>query len=798
MQRLSRASGALVAAALVLTAVASYLEMPFGLSAPAQTAGVIVALLAILFARGTEEPEALRVPLATAAAAGAAAALLSAAGWFGGSPGFSHDWKWPLTQQQLHELPAILASTWLPWGSGAPAVQAVGSYPVTLGAWALGWIVPPQVALLALIAGLGALGGISIAALAAACGLRREMQVAVAFVYAVMPAWFDRLCAGHLAWLLGYALFPLSLAIARAPEIGPRRRAAALGAIWGIAGAQIQFLLFFPLCALAFLRSRIASGAAGFAFAAGLQLPALVAIAIALRFNSFSDQHANLSWQAAQSEPLFLSLVSAADPAHYFRDWQSPAAFWMSLAFVALAGLGAARSTLGRVLGALWIAASLWSSGLAGPLAAPFSWLFLYVPQAIALREFAHAQALVAPIALVLAALGIERVMGSMRALPPYAIAAALVLAALPISLPGLTARAGTIARAVPADAGRDAAAAAIASLAGDGQVLWWPGLQPLAAGDTRGGVDSDAFVTGAHAPYAEYLPTPAFAQTMQAFARGDSATGILLAHQGVQAVVVRDSVRSLSPIVAGAPPLPQRAFAAMGLLPSGDYGAYHIYRVAAYRGNVAAFKYRAIAGDWFDVVRAARRTNDDAVTIPPPAPHGCAAFRPTPAYTTDDVRVAWVPLVAAPALYRDFDSAFDDVVVTSDRTAVLPADVVLAASPGAPYRWMRAQTARAVLARGPLGLWLAARCGGTSSPPGSDSTQLPYALALRAGLNPARLASAADEQARGSVLVDGALHGVAASRVPANEFDGAASDRTWMLWVFVALVAIACVALAI
>lgn len=637
-----------------------------------------------------------------------------------GVPAFTHDWKWPLTTLQSHDQLAALSSIWLPWGSGAPAVQALGNYPIALYGWLFGYVVSQQLALVLLIALLGACAALSVRLLAARTGLAAPYQVALCLSVCALPAWFNRLSAGHLEWLLGCALFPAALALTLTRE-NRARTAGSLGVLWGLAGGQLQFLFFFPLAALpGVMRARRAGVAiVGLLLALALQTPAIVSAFYAHSVGAFADDRANLTWQLAQSDPLRLALISGADPAHYFGGWENPFTVAFSFLAITLAAFGSLRTGLTRILATVWIVAAIWSSGLNGPLAVPIAWLFTHYPDMIALREFAHAQAIVAPIFAVLVAHGVASLRARV-AVAPVIAGAAVFAALLPITAAFFFGGVPSIARPIAPSFDRDTLARTIAALPGSGQILWWPGLEPVAIDASRGGVDSDAFVTGAHAPYAEYRPTPALAQAMTALDQSDRATCGLLGDLGVAAVIVRRNAT----IPAGTAfsslhaPLAARLERA-GLPLLATYGVDELYRVPCYRGRFTIAPATTVAGDWTAVISIARMNGaTDERTVPPPAPHACRVmpFAP-PSYRFDDVTRDWVPLSELDAQFLAFDNAFANVFVTSDASRA-PRTWVLAAKRHAAYTWIDAQTARKWIPQ-TLAVWNAAVCApGTRSLP--------------------------------------------------------------------------------
>ncbi|HTV92943.1 MAG TPA: hypothetical protein VMG98_09525 [Verrucomicrobiae bacterium] len=716
----ARIKPALFAAAIVAMALADRLDyLPFVATAiQVLAAALCFGLLLIRPVSNAQTDAAARLNPLASALLGAAGAIAGAFGWVAGAPGFAHDWKWPLDAVQSHDQLATLGSIWLPWGSGAPAVQALGTYPITLLSWILGYLLPSNFALLALLACIGACGGVGAGLLAARIGLAKPYQAVLALTFAAMPVWFNRLNAGHLQWLLAYALFPGALALAMS-SMRARRVAGGLGALWGVAGGQAQFMLFFPLAALPFAaRSRrLIPAAIGALLMLGLQIPAIVAMAYAVHANAFAQQRTNLTWQSAQSDPLAMALLSGADAAHYFAHWETPVAFALSFGALILIAAGAFRNAFTRVLAAIWLLSAIWSSGLDGPLRSPMAWLFTHVPDAIVLREFTHAQAVTAPIVAILAAAGAAAMLRTSRA-PAWAGAVLLFVALLPLTFAAFSGAVTRTTASVAPSPDRDAIVDTIRALPQSGQILWWPGLAPVSVAGTRGGVDSDAFVTGTHAPYAEYRPTAALAQAIVALAAGDRATCGLLADLGVQAVVVRD----------GTSVPPGAAFASLSLPSANDLtraglreiakrGPYHLYEVPCYRGRFTVANDAALRGDWSSIVPIARRFGaTDEITSAPQPPQGCSSAPfDAASYDSTDIARDWVPLSSLDPLFLNYDNAFDEVFLTRDRSRQVTT-WVLAATANASYTWMSPQLANRRLDR-TLAVWKMARCSGAAKP---------------------------------------------------------------------------------
>jgi hypothetical protein len=709
-----RIKPAVFAAAVVAMALADRFDyLPF-LATAIQLIAAAICLALVLMRPANEAPveEAPALnPLGTGLL-GALGAIFGVFGWLRSAPGFAHDWKWPLDAAQSHDQLATLASIWLPWGSGAPAVQALGTYPIAMLGWVLGYALPSNLALLTLLGIIGACAGLGTGFLAARVGLSKPYQAVLALAVVAMPVWFNRLNAGHLEWLLGYALFPGALALAMHPG-RTLRRAGGLGALWGIAGGQAQFLLFFPLAALPFVmraRAQIAASV-GLLLMIGLQIPAIVAMAYGTHVDAFAQQRTNLTWQSAQSDPLALALVSGADAAHYFAHWQSGIGFALAFGAIIFAAIGAFRNALTRTLAAVWLLSAIWSSGLDGPLASPIAWLFTNIPDAIALREFTHAQAITAAAFIILAAAGVAANLRTAKA-PSWSGPVLAFFLLLPLTFAAFS---GAITRITPPAASspdREAVVNQIDALPESGQILWWPGLPPVSFANSRGGVDSEAFVTGRHAPYAEYRPTAALAQAIVALNASDRAACGLFAGLGIQAIVVRDGTTIPSGAAFSSLSVPSaQTMQRAGLREIATEGPYHLYAVPCYRGRFTLASDATITGDWSSIVPIARRRGaTDELTNDPAPPIDCTVVPfDAASYESTDVAREWVPLSALDRLFLNFDNAFDDVFVTRDASLRLTT-WALAAPADAPYTWMPPQRANRLLPRG-LAVWRLARC---------------------------------------------------------------------------------------
>ena len=667
--------------------------------------------------------------------------------WLGhGVPAFAHDWKWPLLTAQLDAWPSILHSLWLPWGAGAPAVQELAQYPIVLLAWTVGRVLSPAWSLYLVLALLFVICATGAARCTRAYGLERSWQAMIALLYPLAPAATNRLSAGHLPWLLGYALVPwmIAFAVQRAQLWTSAGR---LGILWGFAAAQVQFLVIAPVAMLAAGRRAwrwdIALAAA---IACGLQAPMIAALLFGHPAAAFAPAHANIDWQLAQSSRATLSLAGAADPAGYFQTFEPSAELYLT-PLIALAFFGAFVTARAVPLAMVWIGSALWVAGMRGPLASIFSYAFSHVLALSAFREFSHAEVLVMLPMLVLAAFGARALAGNRIAagLATFAIALA------PAAWPGLTASAASLDAPVRVE--YSFVAQAIAKLPGNGAVLWMPSVQPMRMAETRGGADSLAFPIGDHPPFVEYRPSVPLIIATRALANGDRAACGLLADLGIQAVVMRARVETV-PSLQGAAFVAQeatlRAKVAAERVPSPIRGglkslvlsgADQAYVVPCYRGTLTWAQASVVRGDWTTLHALARGGASDEITLPPAPPFGVVAGPPPRStYQSDDIARDWVPLSQGDAYADRFAGAFDDVAITSRPDAPFDGAAALASGGNGSYAWMSAAKMRELLRRGPVAVWQVGKNGDDKTrdvrldalAKTSGRRAIPYALFVR------------------------------------------------------------------
>jgi hypothetical protein len=660
-------------------------------------------------------PRELLVP----SALGALAWCITIWPWFGrGIPAFAHDWKWPLLRAQLDAWPSMLHSLWLPWGAGAPAVQELAQYPIVIAAWIFGHALSPAWTLYLILGLLFIAGATGAAACAHAFDLDVRWQRLIAFVYPLAPAVTNRLSAGHLPWLLGYAIVPwiVYIAVAREPSRG---RAGALGMLWGCAAAQVQFLIIAPLALfVAGKRALSRDIALAAIIACALQAPMIAALVWGHPGAAYASAHANGDWQLAQSARASLALAGAADPAGYFERFEANAELFLA-PLLALAFLAAWYMPRAAPLGLLWLGSALWSAGLRGPLAAPLAYAFDHSLVSSAFREFSHTEVLATLPLLLLAALG-ARMLAARRGAIALGV---LAFACFPAVWPSIAGDAARFDVAVQPEPAYASLADSIAALPGNGSVLWLPSTQPMRMSDARGGADSLALPIGAHPPFVEYRPSVPLVVAIRAIDEGDRAACGLLADLGVQAVVDRTDVTSV-PGQDKRDSLAPGNLDRVGLHLIERDSAASLYGVPCYKGRITWASASVVRGDWLALRSLARVGATDEITLPPRPPARLAAWPPPePTYESVDVARGWVPLSQADAFVRRFAGAFDDVVVTSRVDAPMEGSAELASTGAGSYSWRTQAQVRALLRVQPVAIWMSG-VSDTSRSPNSSLEQ--------------------------------------------------------------------------
>lgn len=450
----------------------------------------------------------------------------------GSIPAFRHDWSWSPTVIQAWQQALQATSYRSDDNFGAYNYYSFDAPYLTIVA-ALSAIVTPGPAV--------ALYGVAVLLTAAytmhgllrRAGIGRTGTVTGCAAYVLAPLVVDQLGAGHLAYLLAYAAFPAALVGADLLAGDHRRGVITLCASAPFLTVQPQFAAFFAIGALVLAVARRSMSIA----VAGLIPIALLPLTLAIAFlahpsDALSVDHVVLHYQAANGVPLSAALFGTGYPAGYDvvpEPLQIMRILGGSVGWLALL-LAAWRSEWARCVAFCGLLGVAGISGVHGPLAQLFVWLYLHVPAMALFRENFHFAALVAlPIALGLAWL--TQRLPIVGAIATLAFTISAVLAHPLTSIPRYnTTEIATISRAIAA--------------APPGPIFFVPTLQPLTASIGHGS-DPDGFPFPHHHVLFEYVPTaPLF--SLDSVLRRSPANGISrLRAAGVRYVLLRTGWRS-------------------------------------------------------------------------------------------------------------------------------------------------------------------------------------------------------------------------------------------------------------
>ena len=461
-------------------------------------------------------------------------------------PAFQQDWAWPLARPLAFEWFKSFVGLWdarstahanlLPWQAYAVAAQfalvAVCGVANGLALW---------------IAFLEFLAAAACIAMLSAFGVTSwPARFTAAFFYALSPVVLTRVAAGHLAYLLGYALLPLIVALARRTVERPQAmRAVTLGIAIGAAASQIQFLAiaWVAIVPVLFVVARAPGWprriAAAAALSIAVQLQALLPLAFGSAAAVYAAQPALLSFEYNNSAPAGLAPVMLGYFTHYYETY-APAGAVLSLyvllaVAVALALFSGRRS--GGVAIALIVAGSVLTAGLYGPLSGLLGWSFERVSYAAAFRDLHYFAAITA--------LGIALALGTGLQRLPGAVALVVVAVAAIGCVPAL---AGAELRPliVPAVYVADALAdMRIAADNGPGRVLWLPAEEPLGLiGASNEGRDFTAYGPQSNPSVSDDYQNPQLAYAL-ATLRSGAPDWNAFAQLNVRYLVFRRYVRS-------------------------------------------------------------------------------------------------------------------------------------------------------------------------------------------------------------------------------------------------------------
>lgn len=424
----------------------------------------------------------------------------------------------------------------LPWQTYAVAAQVVGI--VVFG---------PSVGLAVWIAALEFGAAVGCGLMLAAFGVRSQpARFTAALFYALGPVVFTRIAAGHLAYLLAYALLPLAVCFAR-QTIEARRMTAAvvLGVVVGIAGCQVQFfaIAVLAIVPLAAVVPRAAGWPWRLALAAGIavsvQLQALLPLALSSTASMYAGQPALLSFEYNNSSPFTSAPIMLGYFTHYYDSHALAGAFvalYALLAAAVVAGMfaGWRAGVYGLVLIAI---GTLLTAGLYGPLSPVFGWGFVHVTAFAVFRDLHYFAALTAlGIALSLG-VGLQR-LPVLCALPAMALVGWIVAP----TLTGSDLRDILVPPAYVNDTLDDMRAVAER---GPGRVLWVPAEEPVGMLSARNeGRDFSAYGPAGNPSVSDDYQNPQLAYAV-ARLRAGSPDWNALSAMNVRYVVFRRYLRS-------------------------------------------------------------------------------------------------------------------------------------------------------------------------------------------------------------------------------------------------------------
>jgi hypothetical protein len=461
-------------------------------------------------------------------------------------PAFQQDWTWPLSRGLAWQWLHAFVGLWderslgqgnaLPWQTYAVAVQV-----------ALVLLFGSATGLAIWIAALQFGAGCSCALMLDAFGVRSQpARFTAAVLYALGPVAYTRIAAGHLAYLLAYALLPLAIYFARGTLVRPRATAAvALGITIGAAGCQIQFLAIAWMAVLAAIaalpreRGWVWRLAAAAAISVAIQLQALLPQVLSSTASLYAAQPALLSFEYNNSSAPASAVVMLGYFTRYYEAHALAGAFGVLYVLVAASAVLAvwASRRAGAYAVALMALGAVLTAGLYGPLAGPLAWSFLHVPGFAVFRDLNYFAALGA-LGLALAlGLGLQG-RGTALLLP------ALGLVAWTIA-PSLTAgglRELLVPRAYVVDALADMR---VAAGRGAGRVLWLPAEEPLGPiGGSNQGRDFTAYGPAGNPSVSDDYQNPQLAYALATLRAGRPDWNAFAA-MNVRYVVFRTYLRS-------------------------------------------------------------------------------------------------------------------------------------------------------------------------------------------------------------------------------------------------------------
>jgi hypothetical protein len=405
-------------------------------------------------------------------------------------PVCQQDWSWPIARAFTRDWISSFLGQWSIKGLGQPNLLPLETY-LSLGQYALITIAGPALGLAFYLAFVCVLAMSGMLAMLRSLNLRvSAWQCIPAVLYAFGPVMYTRVQAGHLAYILAYALLPWLFVLTRRVLGGERRAVIWLGCAYAVAASQLQFLVYGLVVVAAAAvydgRYRHVTRLAG-ALSLGivLQLQGLLPLLTGGARFVYAEEHPVVEWeQNLSARPASAAVMLGYFP-HYYEHAAgtlAPAACWLLLVAGALAALALRRRCFAVGI-TLWVVGLFLCSGLYGPLAGPLQYALTTVEPAAAFRDLQYAAAFTA--------LGICVLVGAALDAIPLRLAAAGCAAATAVVIAPSVAGFGLAPLLVPGAYVRDSEAVLrIVAARGPGRVLWLPSEEPVTINGRNAGLD--------------------------------------------------------------------------------------------------------------------------------------------------------------------------------------------------------------------------------------------------------------------------------------------------------------------
>ncbi len=480
-----------------------------------------------------------------------------------GIPSLHHDWAWPIDVGQTHAQAVVALSAVLPDNFGS-----FNFYQFNAPFWVicdgLLRLFGSDPALRIFISLCVAAAGVAMFAfLRATFALERTPCVGAGILYGTNAIVANRLAAGHLTYLMAYAVFPIVLW--QLHRIGHGKTASAwliLTTVIPLAIVHPQFIVFPVIAGLIMVGFVTPRRRPALLLAACLPLalsPFTLAVAVSgSPAHDLAFERTTIHWQLDNSAPWPQALDLSNSPYAYDQLAAPPLRQGRAIAMRVLwllAIAGAVRSTRARPFFGLAVFGLLMQLGLRGPISPVLSWLYTSFESASVFRELYHF-AVFAAVGMCVAAVHAGRRAG-------IAVAILAVISALPqysgTYFHGITFR---------TDADIQAISRIISADPKPGYVAFLPMLQPVGPDAAHAGDDPQAFPFPNHASIHAFMPQAPLIQLDVALRHDPGHAAATLASFGVRYVVLRPRWKSyyetsqepqFRRLLRRHPPIPQR-----------------------------------------------------------------------------------------------------------------------------------------------------------------------------------------------------------------------------------------------